>query len=59
MMTLMRWRTGKSEPHARDVGRIEVISYVECALVIADGPCGGIAWRADSAMATPAPPPTF
>jgi uncharacterized membrane protein len=35
MLTLIRWRTGKAEPHARDVGRIEVISYVECALVIA------------------------
>ena len=35
MMTLIRWRTGKVEPHARDVGRIEVISYVECALVLA------------------------
>jgi uncharacterized membrane protein len=35
MMTLMKWRTGKAEPHARDVGRIEVISYVECALVVA------------------------
>jgi len=35
MLTLIRWRMGKSEPHARDVGRIEVISYVECALVIA------------------------
>ena len=34
MMTMIRWRTGKSEPHARDVGRIEVISYVECGLVI-------------------------
>ena len=34
MMTLIKWRTGKAEPHARDVGRIEVISYVECALVI-------------------------
>ena len=35
MMTLLKWRRGRSEPHARDVGRIEVISYVECALVIA------------------------
>jgi uncharacterized membrane protein len=35
MMTLMKWRAGKAEPHARDIGRIEVISYVECALVIA------------------------
>ena len=35
MVTLIKWRTGKAEPHARDVGRIEVISYVECALVIA------------------------
>jgi murein DD-endopeptidase MepM/ murein hydrolase activator NlpD len=34
MMTLIRWRTGKSEPQARDVGRIEVISYVECAIVV-------------------------
>jgi uncharacterized membrane protein len=34
MLTLMKWRTGKAEPHARDVGRIEVISYVECALVV-------------------------
>ena len=35
MMTLIKWRMGKAEPHARDVGRIEVVSYVECALVIA------------------------
>jgi len=34
MMTLIRWRTKKAEPHARDVGRIEVISYVECGVVI-------------------------
>lgn len=31
--TLMRWRRKKSEPDARDVGRIEIISYVQCALV--------------------------
>jgi peptidoglycan LD-endopeptidase LytH len=31
--TLMRWRRKKSEPNARDVGRIEIISYVQCALV--------------------------
>jgi peptidoglycan LD-endopeptidase LytH len=35
MMTLMRWRAGKAQPNPRDVGRIEVISYAECALVIA------------------------
>src|SRR5512146_2685821 len=35
MITLIRWRRRTREPHARDVGRIEVISYVECALVIA------------------------
>jgi len=35
MLMLIKWRTGKAQPHARDVGRIEVISYVECALVIA------------------------
>jgi uncharacterized membrane protein len=33
MTTLMRWRRKKLEPSPRDVGRIEVISYVECALV--------------------------
>jgi hypothetical protein len=33
MMTLMRWRRKKLTPDARDVGRIEIISYVECALV--------------------------
>ncbi|MEO6529263.1 MAG: DUF2214 family protein [Gemmatimonadaceae bacterium] len=35
MMTIMRWRAKKAEPNHRDVGRIEIISYVECALVIA------------------------
>jgi uncharacterized membrane protein len=35
MLTLMRWRTRKATPDPRDAGRIEVISYVECALVIA------------------------
>jgi putative membrane protein len=34
MVTLIRWRTGKREPNPRAIGRIEVISYVECALVI-------------------------
>ena len=34
MMTLIRWRIATREPNARDAGRIEVISYVECALVI-------------------------
>jgi peptidoglycan LD-endopeptidase LytH len=35
MLTLMRWRTKKAVPDPRDAGRIEVISYVECALVVA------------------------
>lgn len=35
MMTLMKWRSGKTSPNPRDAGRIEVISYVECALVLA------------------------
>ena len=35
MMTLLRWRTKRATPNPRDAGRIEVISYVECALVIA------------------------
>ena len=34
MMTLMRWRSKKAIPNARDAGRIEIISYVECALVV-------------------------
>ena len=35
MMTLIRWRSGKATPNPRDAGRIEVISYVQCALVLA------------------------
>lgn len=35
MMTLLRWRTKRALPNPRDAGRIEVISYVECALVVA------------------------
>ena len=35
MTTLTRWRTGKASPNPRDAGRIEVISYVQCALVLA------------------------
>lgn len=35
MMTLMKWRSGKVLPNPRDAGRIEVISYVECAMVLA------------------------
>jgi uncharacterized membrane protein len=35
MMTLIRWRTKRATPNPRDAGRIEVISYVECALVVA------------------------
>lgn len=33
MTTLMRWRRKKAEPSARDVGRIEIISYVQCVIV--------------------------
>ena len=33
--TLMRWRRRKAEPDPRDVGRIEIISYVQVALVVA------------------------
>jgi uncharacterized membrane protein len=35
MMTLLRWRSKRAAPNPRDAGRIEVISYVECALVVA------------------------
>jgi uncharacterized membrane protein len=34
MVTLIRWRTKKVLPNPRDAGRIEVISYVQCALVV-------------------------
>jgi uncharacterized membrane protein len=34
MMTLVRWRAKKAEPNPRDAGRIEIISYVQCALVV-------------------------
>jgi uncharacterized membrane protein/murein DD-endopeptidase MepM/ murein hydrolase activator NlpD len=33
MTTLMRWRRKKLQPDARDVGRIEIISYVQASLV--------------------------
>ena len=33
--TLMRWRRRKADPDPRDVGRIEIISYVQVALVVA------------------------
>lgn len=35
MMTLLRWRMKRAAPNARDAGRIEVISYVQCAIVVA------------------------
>ena len=35
MTTLIRWRAKKADPNPRDAGRIEVISYVQCALVVA------------------------
>ena len=34
MLTLMRWRTKRAVPNPRDAGRIEVISYVQCALIV-------------------------
>ncbi|MEO8562258.1 MAG: DUF2214 family protein [bacterium] len=34
MTTLIRWRRKKAEPNPRDAGRIEVISYVQCALIV-------------------------
>ena len=34
MTTLLRWRAHKAEPNPRDAGRIEIISYVQCALVL-------------------------
>jgi len=35
MVTLIAWRTKRAVPTPRNLGRIEVISYVECALVAA------------------------
>jgi len=34
MITLMKWRTKKAQPNPRDAHRIEVTSYVECAIVL-------------------------
>ncbi len=34
MKTLLAWRLHKAEPNPRDAGRIEIISYVQCALVL-------------------------
>ena len=34
MKTMMRWRRMVAVPEARDAGRIEAISYVQCALVV-------------------------
>ena len=34
MKTLLRWRFHKAEPNPRDAGRIEIISYVQCVLVL-------------------------
>ena len=35
MVTLIRWRARTSLPNARDARRIEIVSYVQCALVVA------------------------
>ena len=35
MVTLTKWRGRKVEPNPRDARRMEIISYVECAIVIA------------------------
>jgi murein DD-endopeptidase MepM/ murein hydrolase activator NlpD len=32
--TLWRWQSNKAEPNPRDAGRIEAISYVQCALIV-------------------------
>jgi peptidoglycan LD-endopeptidase LytH len=34
MTTMIGWRRKRIDPNARDAGRIEVISYVQCALVV-------------------------
>ena len=35
MVALIRWRARTSLPNARDARRIEIVSYVQCALVVA------------------------
>ena len=71
MVRLLRWRAKKAMPNPRDAGRIEVISYVQCALVVAAvlasvsmahgsasvAPAVGVA-RADSTSAVPEPVPS-
>jgi peptidoglycan LD-endopeptidase LytH len=54
--TLLRWRRKKSEPDARDVGRIEIISYVQCALVAAMAFAAVATTRGVGARAVPAAP---
>jgi peptidoglycan LD-endopeptidase LytH len=34
MITLIRWRARKALPNPRDAGRIEIVSYVQCVLVV-------------------------
>ena len=34
MRTLIRWRRGIAEPNGRDAGRIEIISYLQCVLLV-------------------------
>lgn len=58
MTTLLRWRRKAADPNPRDAGRIEVISYVQCALVAgivlaAAGMARGYGTRADAGDTAP------
>lgn len=54
MTTLVRWRFRRAEPNVRDAGRIEAISYVQCAVVVAIVFAAASSGREDGAPAATA-----
>jgi uncharacterized membrane protein len=56
MMTLMRWRAKKAPPNPRDAGRIEIVSYVQCGLVVLIVLAAAAMARGYAAMPPRAPP---
>jgi murein DD-endopeptidase MepM/ murein hydrolase activator NlpD len=54
---LLRWWRKRAEPGPRDVGRIEILSYVQCALIAGIVLAAAVTARGDGARrATPATP---
>jgi murein DD-endopeptidase MepM/ murein hydrolase activator NlpD len=54
---LLRWWRKRSEPNPRDVGRIEIISYVQCALVAGMVLAAAMTARGYGARASASPSP--